>query len=177
MRLRRQIETFFMNVRARCLGGDCPAFFLKTMQVNQNLLIAQVVKFLNGNGCFVWRQENNGRIDEQGLVQHLLQLFDALSRVKYTNEQKAKIFTEAARKFYRAVPCSIKGVPDVIGFHVESARWIAVEVKVGNDQLRPEQIEFRDNLRAAGGDYWLCRSLESFKDGWMRKHRPQMMQA
>lgn len=143
------------------------------MQVNQNLLIAQVVKFLNGQGYLAWRQENNGRIDEKKTVEHLVLLFDALLMVNYTAEKKAQLIREVLRKYYRPVPCSLKGVSDVIGFHLGTGVWIGVECKVGTDELRPDQIEFRDNLRAAGGGWWLCREIESFKAGFLRKHQIQ----
>ena len=144
------------------------------MKPNQNLLIAQVVKFLNSQGCLAWRQENNGRIDEQALVAHLLKLFDALSQVNYTNEQKAKLFQDAIRKAYRAVPCSLKGVSDVIGFNLRTGCWISVEIKVGDDKMRPDQEDFAAIVRASGGaEYWLCREINSFKHGWHKKHQSQ----
>lgn len=143
------------------------------MKPNQNLLIAQVVKFLGGQGCLVWRQENNGRIDEQALVSHLLKLFDALSRVKYTSEQKAKLFQDAIRKAYRGVPCSLKGVSDVIGFNLQTGHWISVEIKLGNDKMRPEQEDFAAIVRSSGAaEFWLCREINSFKAGWLKKHQP-----
>jgi hypothetical protein len=144
------------------------------MQANQNFLIAQVVKFLNENGCLSWRCENNGRIDEPALVLHLLKLFDALSFVSYDNAQKAKLFREAIHKAYRPVPCSLKGVADVIGFDLRTGNLIAVEVKVGADRLRPEQEIFASTVKATEhAEYWLVREIDSFKSGWMRKHQPQ----
>ena len=126
----------------------------------------------------MWRQENNGRIDEKSLVEQLLKLFDALSLVNYSSEKKAELFTAAIRKAYRPVPSSMKGVSDVIGFDLRTGYWISVEVKIGNDQMRPEQEDFRAIVRSAGGaEYWICREIESFKDGWMRKHRPQQQAA
>jgi len=147
-------------------------------KVNQNLVIAQVVNFLNTQGYLVWRQENNGRIDEKELVAQLLKLFDALSRVNYTSEKKAELFTAAIRKCYRPVPCARKGVSDVIGFNLQTGYWISVEVKIGDDQMRPDQVDFAAIVRQSGGaEYWLCREIESFKQGWLRKHRPQTQAA
>ncbi len=141
------------------------------MKPNQNLLIAQVVKFLNGQNCLVWRQENNGRIDEKALVDKLLKLFDALSQVNYTSEQKAKLFQDAIRKAYRGVPCSLKGVSDVIGFNLQTGHWISVEIKLGEDKMRPEQEDFARIVRASGAaEFWLCREINSFKAGWLKKH-------
>lgn len=148
------------------------------MKPNQNLVIAQVVNFLNTQGCLAWRQENNGRIDEKGLVAQLLKLFDALARVDYTAEKKAELFTAAIRRCYRPVPSSMKGVSDVIGFSLHTGAWISVEVKVGNDVMRPDQENFARIVRASGSaEYWLCREINSFKEGWLKKHQSQNVAA
>ncbi len=144
------------------------------MKPNQNLTIAQVVKFLNTQGCMAWRQENNGRVDREELVAQLLKLFDALARVNYTTEKKAQLFRDAIDKCYRPVPCSMKGVSDVIGFNLTTGHWISVEIKVGDDRMRPDQEEFASVVRRSGGaEYWLCREINSFKEGWLKKHQSQ----
>lgn len=144
------------------------------MRANQNLVIAQVVKFLNEQGYVCFRCENNGRIDKQALISQLLKLFEALALVNYSNEQKAKLFGAAIDKCYRPVPSSMKGVSDVVGFHAIRGTWISVEIKVGDDKMRPEQEEFAAKVRATReAEFWLCREINSFKQGWMRKHRPQ----
>lgn len=148
------------------------------MKPNQNLVIAQVCNFLNSQGYVAFRVENNGRIDKDSLVKQLLKLFDALALVDYDNERKAKLFGDAIDKCYRAVPSSMKGVSDVVGFHTIRGTWISVEVKLGNDQMRPEQNDFAAKVRATEqGEFWICREIESFKQGWLRKHRPQSQAA
>ncbi len=144
------------------------------MKSNQNLVIAQVCNFLNAQGYVAFRVENNGRIDKQALINQLLKLFDALALVNYSNERKAQLFGDAIDKCYRAVPSSMKGVSDVVGFHTIRGTWISVEIKIGNDQMRPEQEDFAAKVRATEqAEFWLCRDINSFKEGWLRKHRPQ----
>ena len=144
------------------------------MKANQNLVIAQVVKFLNEQGYVAFRHENNGRIDKQALISQLLKLFDALALVNYSNEKKAELFGAAIDKCYRPVPSSMKGVSDVVGFHSIRGTWISVEIKVGDDKMRPEQEEFAAKVRQTReAEYWLCRDINSFKQGWLRKHRLQ----
>ena len=143
-------------------------------QPNQNLVIAQVCNFLNANGYFVWRQENNGRIDKAALIARLLQLIGALKTVNYTDEQIGKLIGKIIDDCYRPVPSSRKGISDVIGFHLTTGIWISVEVKWGKDDLRPEQQEFRFIVKESNAEYWLCREIESFKAGWYRKHQPQL---
>lgn len=147
-------------------------------KANQNLVIAQVVKFLNENGYVAFRHENNGRIDKAALVEQLLKLFDALGLVNYTVEQKAKLFSAAIDKCYRPVPSSMRGVSDVVGFDAVRGTWISVEVKVGNDVMRPDQDVFAGLVRKTeSGEFWLCREINSFKQGWLRKHRSQAQAA
>lgn len=141
------------------------------MKPNQNLVIAQVVNHLNRNGYLAWRQENNGRIDETELVERVSKLLVALAHVDYDLSKVATLVKEIVRKCYRPVPSSLKGVPDVIGFHLETARWITVEIKIGNDQLRPEQEDFIKILKRAGGDCWVIREINSFKIAFARKHQ------
>lgn len=143
-------------------------------KANQNLLIAQVVKFLNEQGYVAFRVENNGRIDKQALIEQLLKLFEALALVNYTKQKKAELFAAAIDRCYRPVPGAIKGPSDVCGFDAVTGHWISVEVKSDGDRLRPEQEVFAAKVRQTEhGEFWICREIESFKIGWMRKHRPQ----
>ena len=145
------------------------------MKPNQNLVIAQVVNHLNANGYLAWRQENNGRIDENELVLRISKLLVALAHVNYSLDRVAQLVKDIVRKCYRPVPSSRKGIPDVIGFHLETAKWIVVEVKIGNDRLRPDQEEFIKILKRSGGDCWIIREINSFKIAFARKH--QILQA
>lgn len=138
------------------------------MKSNQNYTIGQVIKFLNGNGCLVWRYDCSGRIDEDYLIEKLSELFFALAHVKYDKTKISGLIKSILSKSYRSVPNSKKGVPDVIGFYLDSGRWITVEVKCGSDRLRPEQEDFIDVLRRAGGDAFVCYEFESFRHFWQK---------
>lgn len=43
------------------------------------------------------------------------------------------------------------GISDILGFFLRTGHLVAVEVKVGKDELTPEQTEFLARIRAAGG--------------------------
>ena len=59
----------------------------------------------------------------------------------------------------RVVRFGLKGSSDIIGIH-HSGRFIACEIKIGADKLRPEQIYFRDMILKMNGFYFLIRSEE-----------------
>lgn len=53
-----------------------------------------------------------------------------------------------------------KGVSDIIGFHKETGRFFAGEVKVGRDKLSPWQQEFLEQVNNAGGLGIVIRSID-----------------
>ena len=45
----------------------------------------------------------------------------------------------------------MKGKPDIIGFHRETGRFLACEIKKGGDRLSEHQVEFLAAVVKAGG--------------------------
>ena len=70
---------------------------------------------------------------------------------------------------YRSNPQGRRGVPDIIGFRKRDGVFIGVEVKAGRDQLRPEQREFLDELKQAGGLAFVAHSFAQFQQSF--EHR------
>lgn len=59
-------------------------------------------------------------------------------------------------------PLSLNGSPDLYIIH--GGRYFGVEVKIGNGRQSDEQKEFEKCLRAAGANYFMCRSLDDAKN-------------
>lgn len=59
---------------------------------------------------------------------------------------------------------TMRGVPDVIGFHKGTGKFIGVEVKVGKDKLSLHQEVFLKNLQEANAIAMVARDFMSFKD-------------
>ncbi len=53
-------------------------------------------------------------------------------------------------KVFRA-NSSTPGISDIIGFHKQTGRFIACEIKVGRDKLSTEQEQFLADVNRAGG--------------------------
>lgn len=51
-----------------------------------------------------------------------------------------------------------KGSSDIVGIHCPTGRFIAIEVKTKTGSASPEQLQFIDAVRAAGGIAGLARS-------------------
>ena len=57
----------------------------------------------------------------------------------------------------------LKGVSDVIGFHAETGRFLACEIKVGRDRLSPDQEQFLQSVNRAGGLGLVVRHADDLK--------------
>ncbi len=121
-------------------------------------IIRGVVEFLNENGYVAWRQENGGRFNQKYAVKKLVEFFH------YSEEEiDEENINNVLRRCWRKIPKSVKGVADVIGYDKSSGRWIAVEVKAPGDYLRKEQATWLRDLRNAGGETFIAKSVEEFK--------------
>jgi len=58
---------------------------------------------------------------------------------------------DAKKGVHRKSKMTLKGVPDVIGFHKTTGIFGGFEIKVGKDRLSPEQKQFLDELESANG--------------------------
>ena len=54
-----------------------------------------------------------------------------------------------------------KGRPDL--FLCIDGKFVAVELKVKNNQLEPPQILHRDRILRSGGQHYVCRTVEEFE--------------
>lgn len=70
---------------------------------------------------------------------------------------------------YRFNPQGHRGVPDIIGFRKRDGLFIGIEVKAGRDQLRPEQKQFLDELKAAGGLAFVAHNFTQFQESFARR--------
>lgn len=57
-----------------------------------------------------------------------------------------------------------KGVGDIIG--LSDGIHIEIEVKVGKDTMRPEQIEHQNRILGFGGVYYVANSFAEFLAWW-----------
>ena len=60
-------------------------------------------------------------------------------------------------------------MPDILGFRRSDGRFIGVEVKAGTDRPRPEQTEFLNELKAAGGLAFIAYDYAGFVQSFERR--------
>ncbi|MBD2768447.1 VRR-NUC domain-containing protein [Hymenobacter sp. BT664] len=70
---------------------------------------------------------------------------------------------------WRPHPNSRRGVPDILGFRRTDAKFLGVEVKAGSDRPRPEQTEFLNELKAAGGLAFIAYDFAGFVQSFERR--------
>lgn len=137
-------------------------------------LINKVVGFLNGNGYIVWRQQTTGHFNRVQAITSMETLVFSLAKVlaadaKFDKARVKKLVSDGLDKCWRKVPDSIRGISDIVGWNARTGRWVAVEIKIGSDQLSAEQKDWMQKCRAAGGEVYLVREFESFVAGFHRR--------
>ncbi|UYZ64899.1 VRR-NUC domain-containing protein [Hymenobacter weizhouensis] len=70
---------------------------------------------------------------------------------------------------WRPHPNSRRGVPDILGFRRADGRFLGIEVKAGTDRLRPEQMTFLRELKAAGGLAFVAYDFAGFVQSFERR--------
>lgn len=125
-------------------------------------LIGRVVTHLNQNGFFVWHQPNNGRFDADHAVGLLTELVLTLRNCKTSQAQVKQAVEAVIAKSWRRVPHARKGVADIIGVHVATGKFVALEVKIGSDRLSDDQRDFLQAIRESGGRATVIESYTQF---------------
>lgn len=73
------------------------------------------------------------------------------------------------KKAYRRLQYQQKGVADIIGFNKVTSQFIAVEIKIGSDTLKPDQIQFLNQVKDANGLPFVAHSFDDFLSKFQRK--------
>jgi len=63
----------------------------------------------------------------------------------------------------RVIKFGFKGSSDIIGI-TRTGKFLAVEIKTGKDDLRPEQEVFKKVIEENGGKYFLIRNEDEIKN-------------
>ena len=85
--------------------------------------------------------------------------FLAIKKI-FAYRQNSGAFIDSAKHFYRFA--SINGLPDIVA--IIAGKYIGIEVKAPGGKMRPAQSEFKQQLEAARGIYWVFDSLDEAID-------------
>jgi hypothetical protein len=65
---------------------------------------------------------------------------------------------DAKIKAYRANSAT-KGIPDIIGFHKRTGKFVCAEIKVGKDKMSDDQIAFMTAADSANCAWFVIKSI------------------
>lgn len=116
-----------------------------------NQLTKSILTFLMCNGWEAWRNNVMGVFDSN-------QAAKAIVAQKPNSHKAAQgILKKCYRKSHER-----KGVSDVIGFNKKTGQFIAVEVKIGKDDLSIEQTFFLNCVSRSGGVSIVAKTYDQF---------------
>jgi hypothetical protein len=82
----------------------------------------------------------------------------AHKRLFFWRQNTAPAFDWKTKTFRRMPAHAMRGVPDIIV--VKDGKFIGIEVKQPKGRQSPEQTAFQQQCEAAGGQYFIARSLD-----------------
>lgn len=136
-------------------------------EVTETLVIAKICTLLNNNGYVVWRHSNTGGFDTGFVEDEMEKLFPSISMF---NLKSFLAYVKAIlKRGWRKAPLQILGIPDIVGFNIRTCKFVGIEIKLGTDQLSPEQLKILNLIEAAGGEGYLVRDFPVFSKWFMRE--------
>lgn len=82
----------------------------------------------------------------------------SLNGCKVWRQNNGGVYDPVKKVFRRN--SSTPGVSDIIGFHIRTGIFIAVEIKAGKDRLSREQELFLADVKKAGGFTMVIRTMD-----------------
>lgn len=87
-----------------------------------------------------------------------------ISNVAFAWKNNSGVF----RKGARVVRFGLPGSPDILGI-CKDGKFLGIEVKIGKDKQRKEQVEFEDICRKLTGHYLVAKCLQDVVDYFQEK--------
>lgn len=144
-------------------------------QSAETKLIEEVVAFLNQNGFSAWRQANTGRFNQAACISGITKIILNVLKVAVAGHAKLIKGDDLVDQVKRVVanswmkqPGGVKGVSDVLGYSRKTGQFIAIEVKIGNDRLSEEQMNFLKSIKSSGGQAYVARDFVEFAKTFYR---------
>ena len=153
---------------------------------NEAALVAKIIAFMSKNGFVVWRQSNTGAYNASKANKAIIAYFtnEMLARESLlkrnwvvnplfelplnTSQYENSIF-QIVRECFKSVPGSVRGVADIIGYQVGSGKFVAIEIKINQDELSEFQVKWANELKDANGVFLLARTYDQFLQSFYRK--------
>ncbi len=130
--------------------------------VTEMSIIMQLCTFLNHRGYIVWRHSNTGTFNAREAKAALVKLHSAVKSGALSEANFSIAIDVIFARCWKKTPGMVPGVFDIVGFNLVTGKFVAIEVKLGEDELRPEQRDFMRRVKDAGGETYIVRDFPLF---------------
>ena len=125
-------------------------------------IIMQLCTFLNNRNYIVWRHSNTGTFNAREAKAALVKLHAAVKSGALSEANFSIAIDVIFARCWKKTPGMIPGVFDIVGINLATEKFVAIEVKLGKEGLRPEQREFMRRVKDAGGETYIVRDFPLF---------------
>ncbi len=110
----------------------------------------------------MWRHSNTGTFNAREAKAALVKLHAAVKSGALSEANFSIAIDVIFARCWKKTPGMIPGVFDIVGINLATEKFVAIEVKLGKDELRPEQREFMRRVKDAGGETYIVRDFPLF---------------
>ncbi len=142
--------------------------------VTETGIIMQVCTLMNNRGYCVWRHSNTGTFNAREAKAALMGLYLAVKHGQLSPDNYETAIDTIFGRAWKKTPGIFPGIFDITGFNLSTGKLVAIEIKLGSDELRPEQRDFMAKVKAAGGEVYVVRDFPLFSHNFMARHRAEM---
>jgi hypothetical protein len=86
-----------------------------------------------------------------------------LSQAKVATAWRVETGVAKSMDASRIISFGLKGCPDIVGL-TPDGKFLAVEIKIGKDKLRPEQVAFKMMVLKNKGHYFIVKELNDIEE-------------
>ena len=130
--------------------------------ITETGIIMQVCTLMNNRGYCVWRHSNTGSFNAKKAADLILPLYAPLRSGQLSEANFSEAVKNALSLSWGRTPGIFPGIFDIVGFRLSTGKMTIVEIKLGSDELRPEQRDFMKKVKDAGGETYVVRDFPLF---------------
>jgi len=130
--------------------------------VTETGIIMQVCTLMNNRGYCVWRHINTGAFNARKAADLILPLFEPLRSGQLSQANFEKAVKNALSLSWGKTPGIFPGIFDIVGFNCRTGKFVAIEIKLGTDEMSGHQRDFKSKADSSKCETYIVRDFPLF---------------
>ena len=134
--------------------------------VTETKIIMQVITLMNNNGFVVWRHSNTGTFNPAIAEELILRLYESLRDGTLSKAHFKTAIKNAFKLSWGRTPGIFPGIFDIVGFNCRTGKFVAIEIKLGTDEMSGHQRDFKSKADRSKCETYIVRDFPLFSQNF-----------